>query len=83
MADQGSAQVDLAPESAGDRGDRVDDADQYGRGVANPACSASPHEFFFGTSASNARTINPNVAWVQDRPGGGARFVVEIPETRP
>ena len=32
-----------------------------GPGVGNPACSANSHEFFFATSASIARTINPNV----------------------
>lgn len=36
VADQGSGQVDLAPESAGDRSDRVDSADQHGRGQQPP-----------------------------------------------
>jgi hypothetical protein len=35
--------------------------------VASPACSASPQEFFFGTSASNARSISPNVSFGSGR----------------
>ena len=35
--------------------------------MANPACSAWPREFFFGTSASNAGTINPNVTFGSGR----------------